>query len=118
MTEEKNPQKPRAGIFLFLGKRKKQRRAFHIPTAPAAAATLSQNPTPKGAFLHHRLGSSPGSFFDWKRLLKGSIVVPNYNCAVSAARIESGGRPARILKLSCWMTARRMQTVDYWRVHG
>ena len=29
MTEEKNPQNPRAGIFLFLGKRKKQRRAFH-----------------------------------------------------------------------------------------
>ena len=39
MTEEENPRKARAGISLFLGKRKE--RAFHIPTAPAAA-TLSQ----------------------------------------------------------------------------
>jgi hypothetical protein len=69
MTEEKNPQKPRAGIFLFLGKRKQQRRAFHIPTAPAAAARLSQNPIQKGAFLRHRPGSPLGSSFDWKRLL-------------------------------------------------
>src|ERR1039457_6465527 len=54
MTEEKNPRKTKTGIFLFLGKRIHQRRAFHIPTAPAAAATLGQNPTPKGAFLRHR----------------------------------------------------------------
>jgi hypothetical protein len=68
MTEEKNPRTPRAGIFLFLGKRKKQRRASHIPTAPATAAKLSQNLTLKGAFLHHHPSSSPGSSFDWKRL--------------------------------------------------
>src|ERR1035437_1440222 len=40
---------PRAGIFLFLGKRKKQRRAFHIPTAPATTARLVQNLNLKGA---------------------------------------------------------------------
>src|SRR5208337_4420991 len=55
MTEEQNPHTAKAGIFLFLGKRQPQRRAFHIPTAPAATATLSQNPTPKGAFLRHPL---------------------------------------------------------------
>src|SRR5438034_8782126 len=49
MTEEKNPPTPRAGIFLFLGKRKKQRRAFHIPTAPATAVRLVQNLNLKGA---------------------------------------------------------------------
>src|ERR1019366_7297816 len=50
-----------------LGKRIHQRRAFHIPTAPATA-TLSQNPNPKGAFLPHPLSPSSGSSFDWKRL--------------------------------------------------
>ncbi len=68
MTEEKNPQTPRAGIFPFLGKRKNQRRAFHIPTAPATAARLVQNLNQKGASsttAHHLL---PGSFFDWKKL--------------------------------------------------
>jgi hypothetical protein len=49
MTEEKNPPTPRAGIFLFLGKRKKTRRAFHIPTAPATAVRLVQNLNLKGA---------------------------------------------------------------------
>ncbi len=49
MTEEKNPPTPRAGIFLFLGKRKTQRRAFHIPTAPATAVRLDQNLNLKGA---------------------------------------------------------------------
>ena len=49
MTEEKNPPTPRAGIFLFLGKRKQQRRASHIPTAPAAAVRLVQNLNLKGA---------------------------------------------------------------------
>jgi len=49
MTEEKNPPKPRAGIFLFLGKRKTQRRASHIPTAPATAVRLVQNLNLKGA---------------------------------------------------------------------
>jgi len=49
MTEEKNPPTPRPGIFLFLGKRKKQRRASHIPTAPAAAVKLVQNLKLKGA---------------------------------------------------------------------
>ena len=49
MTEEKNPPTPRAGIFIFLGKRKQQRRAFHIPTAPATTARLVQNLNPKGA---------------------------------------------------------------------
>jgi hypothetical protein len=68
MTEEQNPQKPKAGIFLFLGKRKQQRRAFHIPTAPATAARLVQNLNLKGASSTTRSSSSPGSFFDWKRL--------------------------------------------------
>ena len=49
MTEEKNSPTPRAGIFLFLGKRKTQRRAFHISTAPATAARLVQNLNLKGA---------------------------------------------------------------------
>jgi hypothetical protein len=49
MTEDKNPPTPRAGIFLFLGKRKKQNRAFHIPTAPATTARLVQNLNLKGA---------------------------------------------------------------------
>jgi hypothetical protein len=49
MTEEKNPQTPTAGILLFLGKRQPQKRASHIPTAPAAAVRLIQNPNPKGA---------------------------------------------------------------------
>jgi hypothetical protein len=68
MTEEQNPQKPKAGIFLFLGKRKQQRRAFHIPTAPATAARLVQNLNLKGASSTTRSSSSPGSFFEWKRL--------------------------------------------------
>jgi hypothetical protein len=37
MTEENNPLTQDRGIILFLGKRKYQRRAFHIPTAPAAS---------------------------------------------------------------------------------
>ena len=49
MTEEKNPPTPRAGIFPFLGKRPTQRRAFHIPTAPATAVSLVQNLNLKGA---------------------------------------------------------------------
>jgi len=77
MTEKKSP-KPRAGIFLFLGKRKEQRRAFHIPTAPATAAKLSQNPTLKGAFLLRRPGCPLGSSFDWKRLLT-SLCVSYHN---------------------------------------
>src|SRR5438132_13422438 len=68
MTEEKNPPTPTAGIFLFLGKRKTQRRAFHIPTAPATAVRLVQNLNLKGASSSTRPGSSPGSSFDWKRL--------------------------------------------------
>ena len=48
MTKEKNPPKPTAGIFIFPGKRKNQRRASHIPTAPAAAVRLVQNPNLKG----------------------------------------------------------------------
>ena len=49
MTEEKNSPTPRTGIFLFLGKRKNQRRAFHIPTAPATAVRWVQNLNLKGA---------------------------------------------------------------------
>jgi hypothetical protein len=49
MTEDKNPPTTTTGIFLFLGKRKNQRRASHIPTAPATAVTLIQNLTQKGA---------------------------------------------------------------------
>jgi len=49
MTEEKNPPTPRARIFLFLGKRKTQRRAFHISTAPATAVRLVQHLNLKGA---------------------------------------------------------------------
>jgi hypothetical protein len=48
MTEEKNLPNPRAGIFLFLGKRK--RRAFHIPTAPATAVRLIQKSKPERSF--------------------------------------------------------------------
>ncbi len=58
MTEEKNPPTPRAGIFLFLGKRKTQRRAFHIPTAPATAVRLVQNLNLKGASSSTRPGPS------------------------------------------------------------
>src|SRR5438046_3535499 len=58
MTEEKNPPTPRAGIFLFLGKRKTQRRAFHIPTAPATAVRMVQNLNLKGASSSTRPGSS------------------------------------------------------------
>src|SRR2546426_6007244 len=58
MTGEKNPPTPRAGIFLFLGKRKTQRRAFHIPTAPATAVRLVQNLNLKGASSSTRPGSS------------------------------------------------------------
>ncbi len=36
--------------------------------APAAAATLCQNPTLKGAFLYQRPGLRSRSFFDSKRL--------------------------------------------------
>jgi len=49
MTEEQNPPTTKAGILLFLGKRKKQRRASHIPTAPATAVRLVQNLNLKGA---------------------------------------------------------------------
>jgi hypothetical protein len=56
MTEDKNPPTPRAGIFLFLGKRKTQRRAFHIPTAPATAVSLVQNLNLKGASSTNRSG--------------------------------------------------------------
>jgi len=49
MTEDKNPPTTKTGIFLFLGKRKQQRRAFHIPTAPATAVRLVQNLNLKGA---------------------------------------------------------------------
>jgi hypothetical protein len=56
MTEDKNPPTARAGIFLFLGKRKTQRRAFHIPTAPATAVRLVQNLNLKGASSTNRSG--------------------------------------------------------------
>jgi transposase len=68
MTEENTPRSAKAGIVLFLGKRLHQRRAFHIPTAPAAAATLGQNPTPKGASSATAQPLPSGSSFDWKRL--------------------------------------------------
>jgi hypothetical protein len=68
MTEDKNPQPQERGIFLFLGKRKKQRRAFHIPTAPATAARLVQNRNQKGASSTTVQTPPSASFFDWKRL--------------------------------------------------
>jgi hypothetical protein len=68
MTEEQNPPTTKAGILLFLGKRKKQRRASHIPTVPATAVRLVQNLNLKGASSTAVPGASPGSFFDWKRL--------------------------------------------------
>jgi hypothetical protein len=63
MTEEENPQKARTGIFLFLGKRQNQERAFHIPTAPATATLISQL-IPKGALLTCLLPLPSGSSFD------------------------------------------------------
>ena len=68
MTEEQNPPTTKAGIFLFLGKRKKQRRASHIPTAPATAVRLVQNLNRKGASSTTVQTPPSGSFFDWKRL--------------------------------------------------
>src|ERR1700758_5365380 len=41
--------KTKSGIRQFLGKRKTQRRAFHIPTAPTTAVRLVQNLNLKGA---------------------------------------------------------------------
>jgi hypothetical protein len=68
MTEENNPPNPKSGgIILFLGKRKQQRRAFHIPTAPAARL-VPKSKSERSFLHHHRSGSSPGSSFDWKRL--------------------------------------------------
>ena len=49
MTEDKNPQPQERGFFSSLESAKKQRRAFHIPTAPAAAVRLVQNLNRKGA---------------------------------------------------------------------
>jgi hypothetical protein len=49
MTEPENPQKQNRGFSVSLESAKKPRRAFHIPTAPAAAARLVQNPNLKGA---------------------------------------------------------------------
>jgi hypothetical protein len=50
MTEAENPQKTKPGSFRFLGKRKTQRRAFHISTRPGyGAVRLLQNLNLKGA---------------------------------------------------------------------
>jgi len=49
MTEEKHPPNQERGFFSSLESAKKQRRAFHIPTAPATAVRLVQNLNLKGA---------------------------------------------------------------------
>jgi len=83
MTEPENPQKKQnRGIFRFLGKRKKQRRAFHIPTAPATAVRLVQNLNRKGASSTAVPDASPGSFFDWKRLGLRTMVVSQFRASV------------------------------------
>ena len=51
MTEENNPPTP--GIILFLGKREQQRRAFHIPTAPAARLVSSESKSERSFLYHH-----------------------------------------------------------------
>jgi hypothetical protein len=53
MTEPENPPKQNRGFSGSLESAKKQRRAFHIPTAPAPAVRLVQNLNLKGASLHH-----------------------------------------------------------------
>jgi hypothetical protein len=54
MTEPENPRKQERGFSRSLESAKNKGALFHIPSAPAAAATLSQNPTQKGAFLRHQ----------------------------------------------------------------
>jgi hypothetical protein len=97
MTEEQNPHTAKTGIFLFLGKRIHQRRAFHIPTAPATA-TLSQNPNPKGAFLPHPLSPSSGSSFDWKRLKNPRMFLIPCSCGASFAVSEDYDRKGMHLR--------------------